>query len=96
MARAPRLAALRRALRTRRAGWGLAAALTLLGILLGWDRLTDAARVAGLAFAHTARLILDAGLLLLLRGPGRTFEPHGQRSSQRRGADGWVDVRALR
>jgi Pentapeptide repeats (8 copies) len=65
MARDPRLTAL------RRAGWWLAAALALLGILfgaqrLGWHRLTDAGGVAVDALAHAGRLALGAGWLLLL------------------------------
>jgi len=71
MARDPRLAALGRALFTRRAGWRLAAALALLGILLGaqrlgWHRLTRAAGLVGHALAQGARLAFDAGWLLLL------------------------------
>jgi hypothetical protein len=79
MARLPGLAALRRAQRTSRAqrltyvlamysraGWWLAAALALLGVLLGWDRLTDAAGGAVDGLAHTARLIRAVGWLLLL------------------------------
>lgn len=71
MARDPGLAALRRGLFTRRAGWGLAAALALLGILLGaqrlgWRRLTRAAGLAGHTFAQAAHLVLDASWLLLL------------------------------
>ncbi len=71
MARAPRLAALRHALRTRRAGWWLAAALALLGVLLGsqrlgWRRLTRAAGLVGHALDQAARLALGAGWLVLL------------------------------
>jgi hypothetical protein len=71
MARDPEQAALRRGLYTRRAGWGLAAALALLGILLGaqrlgWHQLTLAAGVAGHDFAQATELVLDAGWLLLL------------------------------
>jgi hypothetical protein len=71
MARDPRLAALCRALRTRRTGWQLAATLALLGVLLaaqrlGWHRLTDAGGVAVDALAHIARFVLGAGWLLLL------------------------------
>ena len=71
MARDPGQAALRRGLYTRHAGWGLAAALALLGILLGaqrlgWHRLTRAAGLAGHTFAQAGQLVLDAGWLLLL------------------------------
>jgi hypothetical protein len=57
MARDPRLAALRGALRTRRAGWQLVAALALLGMLLGsqrlgWHRLTGAAGLVSHALAQ--------------------------------------------
>jgi hypothetical protein len=60
MARDPRRAAL------RRAGWWLAAALALPGVVLGWDRLTDAADGAVDRFTHAARLIGAVGWLLLL------------------------------
>jgi hypothetical protein len=67
MARNPRLAAaVRRALLTRRTGWGLAAALLLLGILLGWQQLTRAASMAGQGLAEAGRLVPDAGWLLFL------------------------------
>jgi Pentapeptide repeats (8 copies) len=71
MARDPEHAGLRSGLYTRRAGWGLAAALALLGILLGaqrlgWHRLTLAAGLAGHTFAQATELVLDAGWLLLL------------------------------
>jgi hypothetical protein len=59
MARDPRLATLRRTLLTRRAGWGLAAAFALLGIVLGAhrlgpDRFARAARLVGQALADGA------------------------------------------
>lgn len=66
MARNPRLAAVRRALLTRRTGWGLAAALVLLGILLGWHQLTRAVSMVGQSLAEAGRLMLDAGWPLLL------------------------------
>jgi hypothetical protein len=51
---------------TRQAGWGLAATSALLGILLGAQRLTRAAGLAGQALAEAVRLVLGAGWLLLL------------------------------
>jgi hypothetical protein len=71
MAGDARRAALRRVLLTRRAGWWLAAALVLLGILLGgqrlgWLRLARAAGVAVEDVAEAARLVLGVGWLLLL------------------------------
>jgi uncharacterized protein YjbI with pentapeptide repeats len=70
MARDP-LAALRRVLVTRRAGWGLAAVLVLLGVVLGVQRLggrrlTSAAGVAVGALTDAFRSVLGAGWLLLL------------------------------
>jgi uncharacterized protein YjbI with pentapeptide repeats len=64
-------AKVRRALFTRRTGWGLVAALALLGLLLagqrlGWHRLTRAADLVGDALAQAARVVLDSGWLLLL------------------------------
>src|SRR6266699_813411 len=76
MALAPRLAALRRALGTRRAAVaGLAALLALLGILLGalrlgWHQPAHAASLAGQALAHTARLALGTGWPLLAAAAG--------------------------
>jgi hypothetical protein len=66
MARDPRLAAFRRVLLTRQAGWWLAAAFALVGILIGARRLTRAADLAGQALEAATRLVLDAGWLLLL------------------------------
>jgi uncharacterized protein YjbI with pentapeptide repeats len=66
----PQTGALRRILGTR-ARWWLAAALALLGVLfgsqrLGWHRLTRAAGLTGHALAQAARLAIDVGWLLLL------------------------------
>jgi hypothetical protein len=66
MARGPRLAALRRVLLTRQAGWWLAYILVLLGILLSGQRLRQAAGVVGQVLEAATRLVLDAGGLLLL------------------------------
>jgi hypothetical protein len=90
MARDPRLAVLRRALGTRRAGWGLAAAFALLAILLGWHRLTRAAYLAGQALAQAAQLVLNAGwFLLLLAAAGLALGmalsgPRGRAAGRRR------------
>jgi Pentapeptide repeats (8 copies) len=100
MTRDPRLAALRGALRTRRAGWRLAAALALLGALLGgrrlgWHRLADVTDVAVGALGRACRLVLgllDTGWPLLGAAGGLAL---GLALSSRRGraAGRWLQPR---
>lgn len=66
MARDSRPARLRRVLLIRRIGWGLIAALTLFGILLGAQQVTRAVDLTGQTLAQAARLMLDVDWLLLL------------------------------
>jgi Pentapeptide repeats (9 copies) len=89
----PGRSTLRRVLRSRRAGWALAAVLAVLGILLGARQLSRAADLAGQAVGDTTRAARDVGWLLLLLVAAGLALGLGLSSSRGRTVVRWLQSR---
>jgi hypothetical protein len=93
MAGDPGRSTLRRVLRSRRAGWTLAAVLAVLGILLGARQLFRATDLAGQALGDATRTARDAGWLLLLLVAAGLVLGLGLSSRRGRALVGWLQSR---